>query len=63
MYINEPANPTPIAISGALKAVIYVGLAGTLLVGIWPKPFMEFTVAATTIFEHMEGAPVATLLP
>jgi NADH-quinone oxidoreductase subunit N len=63
MYINEPANPTPIAISGALKAVIYVGLAGTLLVGIWPKPFMEFTVAATTIFEHMEGAPAMANLP
>jgi NADH-quinone oxidoreductase subunit N len=63
MYISEPANPTPIAVSGALKAVIYVGLAGTLLVGIWPKPFMEFTVAATAIFEHMEVAPVLANLP
>jgi len=63
MYISEPANPTPISVSGALKAVIYVGLAGTLLVGIWPKPFMEFTVAATTIFEHMEGTPVMANLP
>ncbi len=63
MYINEPADPTPIGVPGALKAVIYVGLAGTLILGIWPKPFMEFTVAATTIFSGMGGSSVAGLLP
>jgi NADH-quinone oxidoreductase subunit N len=44
--------------------VIYVGLAGTLILGIYPKPFMEFTVAAATIFSTMGGgSSVATLLP
>src|SRR5437867_11028912 len=63
MYISEPSNPTPITVSGALQAVIYVGLAGTLILGIWPKPFMAYTVAATTIFSHLGGSAVVTLLP
>src|SRR2546422_5067225 len=29
------------------------GLAGTLILGIYPKPFIEYTVAATTIFSNM----------
>jgi len=63
MYINEPADPTPIKVSGALQAVIYVGLAGTLILGIYPKPFIAYTVAATTIFSNMGGSAVVTLLP
>jgi len=63
MYISEPADPTPIKVSGALQAVIYIGLAGTLILGIWPKPFIEYTVAATTIFSNMGGSTVAGLLP
>jgi NADH-quinone oxidoreductase subunit N len=63
MYISEPADPTPIKVSGALQAVIYVGLAGTLILGIYPKPFIEYTVAATTIFSNLGAAPVSTLLP
>ena len=34
MYINEPTDPTPLAVSGPMKAVIYVGLAGTLILGM-----------------------------
>jgi len=45
MYISEPDDPTPIPVPGALQAVIYVSLAGTLLLGIWPQPFMTFSVA------------------
>src|SRR5437899_2262137 len=63
MYISEPADPTPITVSGALQAVIYVGLAGTLILGVYPKPFIEYTVAATTIFSHLGAAPVVTTLP
>jgi NADH-quinone oxidoreductase subunit N len=64
MYISEPADPSPVPVPGALKAVIYVGLAGTLIVGIWPQPFMTFTVAAASIFSGMSGASaVAGLLP
>ena len=63
MYINEPTDPTPIAIPGALKAAIYISLAGTLILGMWPKPFMDFTVLATTIFSNMGGSAVAGLAP
>jgi len=63
MYISEPTDPTPIPVPGALQAVIYVGLAGTLILGIWPQPFMTFSVAAATIFSGMGGATVAGLLP
>jgi NADH-quinone oxidoreductase subunit N len=64
MYISEPADPSPVPVPGALKAVIYVGLAGTLIVGIWPQPFMTFTVAAASIFSGMSGdSAVAGLLP
>ena len=63
MYISEPSDPTPITVSGALQAVIYVGLAGTLILGVYPKPFIEYTVAATTIFSHLGAVPVVTTLP
>ncbi len=63
MYINEPTDPSPIGVSGPLKAVIYVGLAGTLIIGIWPMPFMDFAVAATTLFANLGGSAVAGLLP
>jgi len=63
MYINEPMDPTPILVPGPLKAVIFISLAGTFILGVWPQPFMDFTVAATTIFSHLGPAPLATLLP
>jgi len=63
MYISEPADPTPIKVSGVLQSVIYVGLAGTLILGIYPRPFIEYTVAATTIFSNLGVAPVASTLP
>jgi NADH-quinone oxidoreductase subunit N len=63
MYINEPTDPSPIGVSGPLKAVIYIGLAGTLIIGIWPMPFMDFAVAATTLFANLGGTAVAGLLP
>ena len=63
MYINEPTDPTPVGVPGALKAVIYVGLAGTLILGIYPQWFMDKVVLATAIFSHLGGSSVAGLLP
>lgn len=57
MYINEPIDPSPVSISGPMKAVIYVGLAGTLLIGIYPQPFVDWVVSATLMFSHF-AAPV-----
>ena len=53
---------TSLAVESESLAV-YVGLACTLILGIWPKPFMAYTVAATTIFSHLGAAPVVTALP
>jgi NADH-quinone oxidoreductase subunit N len=42
-----------------MQAVIYVGLAGTLLLGIYPKPFIEWAVAATMMFSRIAGPAAA----
>lgn len=62
MYINEPIDPSPLAISGPMKAVVYIGLAGTLLIGIVPQPFIDWVVAATLMFSNL-AAPAATMPP
>jgi NADH-quinone oxidoreductase subunit N len=62
MYIAEPIDPSPIRISGPMKAVVYVGLAGTLLIGIYPQPFIDWVVSATMMFSHLP-TPAATALP
>lgn len=55
---NEPHDPTPLTVSAPLKAVIFVGIAGTLLLGIYPKPFIDWAVAATLMFSNL-NAPTA----
>jgi NADH-quinone oxidoreductase subunit N len=62
MYINEPADPSPLAIAGPMKAVVYIGLAGTLILGIYPQPFIDWAVAATLMFSHIT-APAAAVPP
>ena len=56
MYINEPHDPSPIRVSGPMKAVIYVGLAGTLFIGIYPQPAVDWVVAATMMFANLGGS-------
>lgn len=62
MYINEPLDPTPISISTPIKTVIYIGLAGTLVIGIYPQPFTDWVVAATLMFSNILP-PSATIVP
>lgn len=62
MYIHEPIDPSPVSISGPMKAVVYVGLAGTLLIGIYPQPFIDWVVSATLMFSHF-AAPSAAVPP
>ena len=62
MYINEPVDLSPVSISSPLKAVVYVGLAGTLLIGIYPQPFIDWVEAATLMFSHL-AAPSAAVTP
>ena len=61
MYINEPTDRSPLMVSPSMQAVIYVGLAGTLILGIYPKPFIEWVVAATLMFSNL--APAAAVVP
>ncbi len=53
IYIVEPEVLTPISVSRPLAIVIYACLAGVLILGIAPKPFIDFSVAATHIFTHL----------
>ena len=61
MYINEPTDRSPLLVSPSMQAVIYVGLAGTLILGIYPQPFIEWVVAATLMFSNL--APAAAVVP
>jgi NADH-quinone oxidoreductase subunit N len=60
MYIIEPHDPSPVSISGPMKAVVYVGLAGTLVIGIYPQPVIDWVVAATLMFSNLAG-PTASI--
>ncbi|HSB46058.1 MAG TPA: NADH-quinone oxidoreductase subunit N [Nitrospira sp.] len=62
MYIVEPHDTSPLTVSGPMKAVIYVGLAGTLIIGIYPQPVADWVVAATMMFSDLAG-PAAALPP
>ncbi|TAJ24963.1 MAG: NADH-quinone oxidoreductase subunit N [Nitrospirae bacterium] len=62
MYINEPTDRTPLAISTPMKAAIYVCLAGTLILGIYPQPFIDWAVSATLMFSQFT-APAALAVP
>ena len=59
IYIQEPHDPSPVSVSGPMKAVIYVGLAGTLIVGIYPQPVIDWVVAATMMFSDLGGQSAA----
>jgi NADH-quinone oxidoreductase subunit N len=62
MYINEPIDPSPLSISGPMRAVVYAGLVGTLLIGVYPQPFIDWAVSATLMFSSLAG-PSATVVP
>src|SRR5574340_895893 len=62
MYISEPLDSAPIKTTGPLRAVIYVGLAGPLVIGIYPQPFLDWAVAATLMFSNLVG-PAASMTP
>jgi len=53
MYINEPTDPSPVAVSPLMKTAIGVAMAGTLILGIYPKPVLDWTVEAAEVFNHL----------
>ena len=60
MYINEPADPSPLSVSTPLKTAVFVGMAGTLLLGVYPQPFINWAVDATLMFSNVV-APTAAV--
>ncbi len=59
MYIAEPTDPSPLPVSGPMKAVLYVSIAATLAMGVYPQPVIDWVVGATLMFSNLAG-PVAT---
>ncbi len=62
MYINEPSDPSPITASMPIKVAVYTGVVGTLLLGIFPGPFIDWAVQATLMFSNITG-PTAAITP
>ena len=60
MYISEPHDPSPLRVSGPIKAVVYVCLAGTLAIGIYPQPVTDWVVSAILMFSNLAD-PTASL--
>ncbi|MBU6434710.1 MAG: hypothetical protein KJS98_15485, partial [Nitrospirae bacterium] len=60
MYISEPHDPSPLKVSGPIKMVVYVCLAGTLAIGIYPQPFTDWVVSAILMFSNL-AVPTASL--
>jgi len=53
IYIAEPSDPSPIPISIPMQAVLYISLAGVFLLGVFPKPFLDWSIAATEVFSQL----------
>ena len=60
MYINEPTDSAPLTVSTPLKATIYISVVGTLLLGVYPKPFIDWAASATLMFSNMVSSTAAT---
>ncbi len=53
IYILEPQDATPIITPWPLKIVLVVSVAGVLVLGIFPRPFVGFSEAATVILSNL----------
>jgi len=62
MYINEPVDNSPLVVSAPMQTVIYASLAGTLILGIYPQPIIDWVVSATLMFSKIV-APAAAMAP
>jgi NADH-quinone oxidoreductase subunit N len=53
VYTIEPSDPSPIPMSLPIRLVLYACMAGVILLGIYPRPLIDLSVAATGIFSHI----------
>jgi NADH-quinone oxidoreductase subunit N len=63
MYINEPLDRSPLKVSGPIKVVIYVCLAGTFAIGIYPQPVTDWVVSAIMMFSDVANPTAALPAP
>jgi len=63
MYINEPVDSSPLTVSAPMRAVIYAGLAGTLILGVYPQPVIDWVVSATLMFSKIVSPHAALSAP
>ncbi len=59
MYINEPVDNSPLSVSAPMKAVVYASLAGTLILGIYPQPIIDWVVRATLMYSKIVAPAIA----
>ncbi|OGW81097.1 MAG: hypothetical protein A3C47_00940 [Omnitrophica bacterium RIFCSPHIGHO2_02_FULL_51_18] len=48
MYLDPPADEMPLRVSFEQKAMQYIAIAGVLVLGIWPGPFVKLAQIAFT---------------
>jgi NADH-quinone oxidoreductase subunit N len=46
-----------------MKTVVYVGLAGTLAIGIYPQPFIDWIIDATLMFSNFATQSTTVIPP
>jgi len=63
MYVNEPHDRAPLKVSGPIKAVVYICLAGTLAIGIYPQPATDWVVSAIMSFSSLADPTVSLPAP
>ena len=60
MYVSEPHDRSPLRVSGSIQTVVYVCLAGTLAIGVYPQPVADWVVSAILVFSNFAD-PTAAL--
>ena len=50
IYLEEPADATPIPVSVPMRVALWVCLAAMIGLGLFPRPLVEATIQAANIF-------------
>ena len=63
MYVSEPHDRSPLRVSGPIKTVVYVCLAGTLAIGVYPQPVTDWVISAILMFSNMADPTASIPVP
>jgi len=53
LYVSEPRETTPLSISWPMRWVVGISVAGVFILGIWPRPFVDLAISATSLFSQI----------